>query len=169
VIYGDPLAYGAMLVAVPDLVDVKTLTSPYFLDPFPGMLFKSFVGAFGWMNLWLSAKFYWLWGCIGIVSALGYVKGLFQNRVDCRITSILLTIPTLSLALVIQLNLTFSQPQGRYLFPALPALVTLEAIGLERLPGWSKRVTFVFLTLLVILNIYILATVIIPSYWLSTD
>jgi hypothetical protein len=40
---------------------------------------------------------------------------------------ILFTAPVLALAMTVQLNLTFSQPQGRYLFAALSAGAVLAA------------------------------------------
>jgi hypothetical protein len=47
----------------------------------------------------------------------------------------------LSIALLVHLNLTFSQPQGRLLFPALPAVAVLAALGLEALPLWNRWLT----------------------------
>ena len=79
-------------------------------------------------------------------------------------TFILLTFPILSIMVTIYINLRFSQPQGRYLFPALGAIVLLAAMGLEGLPFWNKKLTFLLLGILLLVNLYIVGAVIIPAY-----
>src|SRR5215475_592613 len=54
--------------AVPDLIVPKPITSPYFRTEFPDLLWRSFVGLFGWMDLampeWLYRFFAALAGMI---------------------------------------------------------------------------------------------------------
>lgn len=164
-LYGDALASGVMLSVVSHLVDIKPITSSYFVTRFPFLLFRSSIGGFGWMSLWLPEWMYLFFGLLAVVSILGYLWRLFSRHIDGRLTLTLLTIPVLNLAIVIYINLIFTQPQGRYLFPALPALALLMAIGLQGIPGWSRCSTLVALGVLTLLNIYILFTVIIPAYW----
>jgi hypothetical protein len=69
--------------------------------------------------------------------------------------------------MTVQLNLTFSQPQGRYLFPALSAVAVLAAIGLEGIPLWRPSWTYVITVLFAVCNVAILCALIIPTYWSS--
>ncbi len=166
-VYGDPFAEKALLTAVGYLIDIKPIASPYFTSRFPHDLYQSFIGVFGWMNLWMPAWLYLMYGFLGVASILGYVWRFKSHDIDGRLTFILLSMPLLSIALVIYMNLTVTQPQGRYLFPALPAVASLVAIGLEGIPGWSQRATWLILGALVLLNVYILATIVIASYWVT--
>ncbi len=165
ILYGDPLANRIMLTVVANIVDIKPITSLYFFTTFPKNLFFSFIGFFGWMNLRLPDWLYLIFGGLSILAAAGYVWRTLQHKIDGRLTLILLTFPILSLAIAVYINLTFSQPQGRYLFPALAAIALLAALGLEGLPFWGKRLTNYLTGSLFLLNLYIVGTVIIPAYW----
>lgn len=166
--YGDPLASGAMLHAVSGLVDKKSLDSSYFVTVFPNWLSRSFVAVFGWMNIWVSEWIYRLFAAIGMIALAGIIARLLRFASERVMILVLLTIPLFNLIVVLDINLTFDQPQGRYMFPALSAIAVLIALGLERLPGWVKRPSLfnaAGLTGLAALNVGILTTVIIPSYW----
>lgn len=167
VLYGDPFAGRAMITAVSDLVAVKPLTSSYFDLIFPLFLFHSFIGGFGWMSLWMPEWLYMLFGSLMMFSFIGFVIRWIRHGIDSRLAVILLTMPVLSFLIVVNINLTFDQPQGRYLFPALPALAVTGAMGLRSSPVWSKRVMMIMLSALALLNVYILATVVVPAYWLT--
>jgi 4-amino-4-deoxy-L-arabinose transferase-like glycosyltransferase len=164
-LYGDPFASQQMLIAVANLVDVKPLNSPYFVTTFPDLLFKSFVGIFGLMNIYLPNWIYSIFTMLFLFAVSGYVLGLINRRISLLVTIILFMIFLLNLFIVIRINLTFTQPQGRYLFPALPAVALIVAIGLENLPRWSNYLTSGFLGGLLALHVYILATLVIPAYW----
>ena len=45
----------------------------------------------------------------------------------------------------------------------------VSAVGLESIPGWSKRVNLAVLGALALLNVYILTSVVVPAYWLTTQ
>ena len=164
-LYGDPIARGAMETAVSYLIDKHSLFSPYFVTIFPSALGHSFVGAFGWMSLWLPEWIYRLFGLLAAVSMMGYLWRWYRGGIDTRLIFILSTVPLLSLMVTIYINITFSQPQGRYLFPALSAIALLVAIGLEGLPGWNRWLTYSIVGILAILNVYILCSVVYPTYW----
>jgi 4-amino-4-deoxy-L-arabinose transferase-like glycosyltransferase len=139
VLYGDPFAAQAMLTVVADLARPKSLTSPYFWTIFPSWLSRSFIGVFGWFNLrlppWVYVG-YWLLGLAGLGgAALVWVR----HEVDRRILLVLALAAMLALVVVIQINRLQDQPQGRYLFPGLPALAALIAVGLETLPDLRRR------------------------------
>ncbi len=166
-LYGDPLANGAMLNVVSLIVDHKSITAPYFTQVFPSLLYRSSIGLFGWMNLPSPDWVYWLYGALIVGALVGYVWRFFARNVDLRLTLILFTIPLLNLAVTVYINLTFSQPQGRYMFPAMPALAFLTAYGLIGLPAWSGRATLILLMLLALVNIYLLLGVVVPAYWMN--
>jgi 4-amino-4-deoxy-L-arabinose transferase-like glycosyltransferase len=165
VLYGDPFAKQAMLTAVANIVETKPITSPYFTTIFPQVLVRSFIGVFGLMNLYLPGWIYRFFELVGVLGVLGYVRCLIGRRIDVRFTMILLSIPICALLVVIYINLSFSQPQGRYMFVALPAIALLIARGLEGLPGWSRSITLAAVGVMAVLNIYILSTLVIPAYW----
>ena len=165
ILYGDPLASRIMLTVVANIIDAKPITSPYFLTTFPKYLYMSFVGMFGWMNLPLFGWLYIFFGLLFGVAALGYIRRMLYHQVDGFLTLILLTFPILSLGITIYINLNFSQPQGRYLFPALGAIALLVGLGLEGLPFWNKRFTYSLLAVLMLLNLFIIRTIVVPAYW----
>lgn len=164
-LYGDPLAEAAMESAVAPIIVKKSLWASYFLDPFPSLLAQSFVGMFGWMNVPLPFPIYLLFGLIGVVALFGCGAALRGRTLSARLLLILATIPVLNLLLVVYINLTFTQPQGRYLFPALPALGVLAAVGLEGVLTWNRRRAALFVGALAALNVGILTFVVIPAYW----
>lgn len=165
ILYGDPFATREVLAVIPDQIERRSLTSPYFVTTFPLHLTKSFIGNFGWQNLGLP---YWMYGLfIGLTAAASsglwrYVK---QGGATARLTLIVLTIPLLNLAVVVYVNLTLTNWQGRYLFPALPAIALLAGLGLENLPRWSERLAALTVAGLALLNAAILGLVVFPAYW----
>jgi len=164
-LYGDPLARKAMYTAVGSLINEKSLTSRYFVDVFPGQLATSFIGVFGWRTLssprWVY-QIYWLLAGFGL---LGLVFGIIRKRIDIRMAVIIALIPVLALLVVVEINLMFDQPQGRYLFTALPALALLIALGLENLPRLPAHLSPWLIAGLGFLNLYILLRVVLPAYW----
>ena len=111
------------------------------MTTFPTVSAQSFVGVFGWMNVYLPRPLYWIFGTLALAVIAGLCRGLLRGRLNARLVGILVILPLLSVASLVQFNLTFTQPQGRYVFPALPAIMTLAAIGLEALPRWNGRLT----------------------------
>ena len=164
-LYGDPFASRAMLTVVWFLVDQKPLLSPYFLHAFPIRVAKSFVGTFGWMNLPLPSWIYAVFLLLGLAAGLGLVRRWASRRLDGRLAGLLILLSALTLAVVVHINRILSQPQGRYLFPALGAIALLVALGLEGLPGWSAATAKATVAALAARNIFVLAAVVWPAYW----
>jgi len=98
---------------------------------------------------------------------LGLCWAVARRHIPARLTLILATAPVIAFALVVKLNLTFTQPQGRYLFPALSAMAVLAAIGFESLPGWTPTVTKIVVVLAAFWNTAVLCAVILPTYWIA--
>jgi 4-amino-4-deoxy-L-arabinose transferase-like glycosyltransferase len=165
-IYGNPLATGKVIwAAVPSVIVPKGITSPFFRTEFPVLLWRSFVGLFGWMNVIMPDALYRSFAALGLLGIIGYALHFVRHPKDRRLALVLLPVPVLALLAVIQYNLTFSQPQGRYLFPALTAIAVLIAIGIGELPGWGRRCTYLTVIALAVVNLAVLVGIIIPAYW----
>jgi len=163
--YGDPLAKGAMSSVVPFLIQHKSITSPYFLHLFPRSTAMSLAGVFGWMNVPMPAWIYRVFTGLVLVAAAGYAVGLIRRQISWRLTVTLASIVALNIFVVVDINLMFDQPQGRYMFPALAAIAVLGALGLEGVlsrPSFIRRLPIVALLLL---NLYVLFAVVLPAYW----
>lgn len=178
VTYNDPLTLHTMETVLPVLVSHKTLRSAYFLGEFRVLVWRSFIGLFGWMNIPLPRGFYWAFGWAAAVAAAGLAWRLMrvargklaagEGRKELAIIVALAAIMVLAIVQLVQLNLTYTQPQGRLLFPALAAIMVLVAMGLEGLPFWSPRFSAGLLVLLAAVNVVVLMKVIVPAYWLPS-
>jgi hypothetical protein len=70
------------------------------------------------------------------------------------------------LGAVVHINLSFTQPQGRYLFPALPAIALLVALGLTHLPvAIASRTHVVVPVALGGFNVWCLVFVLIAAFY----
>lgn len=129
-LYGEFLGTEMEKHTLPGLVDEKSLFSRYFLKSFWLTTGVSFIASFGWMNVTLPSPvfaFYFLILLIGIGGfLLSWRRG--QNPHALFITLFIL----LCFGGVVYYNLTYTQPQGRFLFPAL----SLIGIGLAF--GWRE-------------------------------
>jgi hypothetical protein len=164
-LYGDPLAKKAMYTAVGSLIQQKSVTSRYFVEVFPGKLATSFIGVFGWGTVSSPRWVYYIYWLLAGLGALGLVCGIIRKRIDIRMGVVLGLMPVLALLVVVEINLMFDQPQGRYMFTALPALALLIAIGLENLPRFPTHLSPWLIAGLGFLNLYILLRVVLPAYW----
>jgi hypothetical protein len=104
--------------------------------------------------------------CCGLLWRVARRTGEKHGAVIATLAAIVV----LTIALLVQLNLMFTQPQGRLLFPALPALAVLVALGLEALPGWNRPdwnrwMTCGAVLAAAALNVNLLAEYIVPIYW----
>lgn len=145
-LYGDLTGWRQFVLVHAAQVKSHALTSDHFLSirpgSFPVRTFESFWGCFGWMNLKLPVWIYAaLAGVCGLaVIGLGIEMGTGHSRSASSRTIPLLGVPVaVSLALLVALNLTFTQPQGRYLFPALVPIALLLAAGLKHAADVSAR------------------------------
>lgn len=111
-----------------DLVEQKALLDPYFLTDFPLMTGRSFIAHFGWMDVPVSRLIIALYGVV-------LIGLLLASLTDLRRSGIAWLGILGMVAGLISYNLTFTQPQGRLLFPALGAIGMAMAIGAER---WAQ-------------------------------
>jgi 4-amino-4-deoxy-L-arabinose transferase-like glycosyltransferase len=130
----------------------------------------SFWGVFGWMGVWMDARVYTAALAFGVAVVAGCmwqvadrrlsgakvsgvrVSGVKDRKSASRFTFHVSRFQTWALALLalsalgtlgiyITYNLLFVQPQGRYLFPALPAISLAAAVGwwtVARRPGAAR-------------------------------
>jgi 4-amino-4-deoxy-L-arabinose transferase-like glycosyltransferase len=125
-LYGDPMGNAMERATLPSLYYPRSITDQWFRGEFPLLLSASFDGLLSWMNLWLPAWVYWLYAGLGVAA----VVGLLRRLRDPWTWLAALFVGT-CLAGVVVYNLTFPQPQGRYLFAALPFVAFLAATGLR--------------------------------------
>jgi len=131
-VYGplDPLA----MVRHDQIVVGQPRWAAYDLEAFDfffRILFRSFWGMFGWMGVVLDDGFYILYLVLTVLGVAGVVLGRWTaDNQQLRHKDILGWAALLVFGEVAYYNLTFIQPQGRYLFPAL------VPIGLFLSSGW---------------------------------
>jgi hypothetical protein len=110
------------------------LASWYVPGEFGGRLYSSAIGFFGSWEAQLPAGVYLLYGGL-LLAALGGLGLQFwqqEFRVDARIGLAVALIGS-CFAGVLYYNTTYSQAQGRFLFPVLSLLGVLVALGLQAL------------------------------------
>jgi hypothetical protein len=166
VLYGDPFASEAMRHAVAHLITDRPLVSRYFVDEFPRILTQSFIGIFGWANVFLPPVAYYayvLFFAAGLGSA---TLAVWRRRLDWRLAAVLALAGLAALAVVVRINLQFTQLQGRYLMQGLPAFAVALALGLRALPPPLLRFTSpaVVGTGLLVANLAALLFVVWPAF-----
>ncbi len=166
--YGDPIGAGAMNGAVGDLVAHHSLLSNYMVQVLPAEVYETFVLAIGrydefWAPLWVYAAY----GGVMVVPLVGVWRLVRQRSEHLRLVAVLLVMFAGALAAVLVINLSFTQPQGRYLLPALPALAVVGALGLEATPGWREHAaaaTATIATLLGVADLALMVGVVVPAF-----
>jgi hypothetical protein len=165
-LYGDPTARSAMRTAVSHLITDRSLFSAYFLWDFPLLLFASFIAVFGWANVVLPKWIYLVFVALCLIAVAGVVRGWFLRAIDGRILRMLVLLIASAVAVVVYINLMFTQPQGRYMLQALPAVALFVALGLTHLPApLGSRSLVAVAVALFSFNVWCLAGVIVPAYW----
>jgi hypothetical protein len=140
--------HAEVVVGQPRWADLAVEPLPHFLST----LFNSFWAQFGWMSVLVDERIYRLFGLFTALAVLGLLGRLLQGR-TARLArplnsaaaltpaptgatlALVLVVVAVVFAQVVYYNLWFVQPQGRYLFPALPALALLAAAGWYALGG----------------------------------
>jgi hypothetical protein len=166
-LYGDLLGQKVMITvnSAWGLVEKHSLGSRYFRTDFPLHFGASFIGLFGWMTLRLPIWAYVVYLTALVSAGASWIGGIRQRRIDFRLSAIVSTVIMLNLLAVIHLNLTFHQPQGRYMLPTLPAIALLLGLGLESRRSWSEFRTMLTLGGLAVSNLIILVVWVIPAFW----
>lgn len=166
-LYGDPFAIDAFNKAFTgspqaDMFIGQFGMSGYMMNWVGWWTARSFVGAFGYMDLFLADDVYrMLLAALGVL-AIGWVFSLTRpihkdppHSIGFHWTAGVLLLVVF--ALFIRFNLTYFQGQARYLYPAVAVFAAGFGIGLCRLLGRHERFAAPMLALaLVALNVWIL-------------
>lgn len=135
--YGDPLGESTFHRFASDLFDLPRFGHEgHGLGVLVRDSFVSFWGYLGWLESRAPTLFYALAAAISIVAIVGV---LLHSRSERRLGRAVLErglfVMTGWLALQLLFfagfNAAYFQPQGRYLFPALPAIAILGVVGLR--------------------------------------
>lgn len=135
-LYGDVLASQMEQRTFPFLVQKKSLLDPFFVTAFPRNMYSSYIGLFGWMNVVLPSAVYYACGGLLFLCVVGLFKFLRRREESRQLVLVSLTLAGVCLAAIIYFNLTYSQAQGRYLFPAISAISIVLGAGLVE---WLSR------------------------------
>jgi 4-amino-4-deoxy-L-arabinose transferase-like glycosyltransferase len=162
----DQLAYAYRYLQVkPALISVA-----YLVGLWPET-YTSFWGTFGWMNVSTPR---WIANALTVITAAGLfgslillARGTRRPAMPSLRPSLLLLWTACGLVAIgfIRFNLSMRQPQGRFLFAALPALVILVALGYRFLAGRRFAVVGVSIVLLTLIaNLVSLFGSLLPAY-----
>lgn len=146
-------------------------------------LWLSLIAVFGWFNLRAPDWIYWIWSGMVVLALPGAVwQGRNRTRINTdehefNLQSLIINFqkPWLSglllagWVLVVYAGLvTFMMQteaaQGRLMFPAIVPLALGLAYGLSRLPGWGRRLVWLWPGLGLATTLYALFFVIRPAY-----
>jgi hypothetical protein len=131
VLYAEWLGTQMEVNTLPGLVEPRPLLSSYFVTTFPSRLWRSYIAHLGHASVPVPGVILLpLAALVFVPLAVGLLPGrLLAGRDRAFLTACLL----LNVAAVVFYNLTFSQAQGRLLFPSLAAAALLWAAGMARL------------------------------------
>lgn len=122
--------------------------------------FRSFIGVFGYMDIFLPSVLYAILG----LGFLGILLMNIPNRrnaeiVEARPVRTMLTVFFVVVALLfIRFNMQYFQAQARYLLPAIASVSACVGCGLIALAkDKKKQVIGVFICILIALNLYVLS------------
>jgi 4-amino-4-deoxy-L-arabinose transferase-like glycosyltransferase len=117
------------LLCVVAAVGYRSLISEVYIGVFFENLHTSFVGLFGYNAVFLPDAVYSFYGCLLGLAAVG----LLVDR--CKDIKVLAAgfFVLACLAGIVRFNLTYKQPAGRYLFPAVTLVAVLGACGWQAL------------------------------------
>ena len=161
--WADPLALARHSAVVADQPRFPGLSAEY-VGAFATTSFHSFWAQFGWMAIVAQPRLYLAWGIVTLLAVLGLaIQRCWARRPEWRL---LVAGSVLALIAYLGYNLTFEQPQGRYLFPALVPIALLLVAGWARLaPTRLQAATVMAIgTALIALNAYALLRVLAPGF-----
>lgn len=164
-LYGDPLAIKAFGEAFKGSAQAATFIQAfgapaYWTDWVGWWTARSLLGAFGYMDIFLSDGLYRVWiGVLLLMFGLGSVALKRSRPADSApalaATSVLLAVV---LVLFLRFNSQYFQGQARYLLPAIAPLSLFATAAVLALKPTSQRVSLGALSaILLALNLYVLS------------
>lgn len=138
-LYGDPLGWGRWTTTRSDLVRDRPMKLEEVVEGAP-VLFRSFWGVFGWMNVELPEGWYTAALAASLLAGLGLLVALAvavrrRERVELEAMGLALAAVAVTYVAVVRFAATFggSGWQGRYLFGAVAAIALLLVLGWDAL------------------------------------
>lgn len=128
-IYGELLGSAMEKNTLAASIHSKSIFSPYFMAEMPFVAFISFVGRFGWVNVPVSKYVLLLYASIISLGLFGFAVRLVKSRLKDRAMVSSMIFVCLCLSGFIYYNLTYTQPQGRFMFPSLSAISLILTYG----------------------------------------
>jgi len=174
VLYGDPLA-SKIRFSIDPCADRKSITDPFFRQSYFSAIYKSFVGNLGSLSIPLPRSTYYAFGFLLIGGSLGLLwlflcpkpkEASLSPSQKHVIIILLLSIALLLISSIIH-HLSYTAPQGRNLFPILPAVSVLVALGLsvflQKVP-WPKALWGFLICSMLFLNLFCIFRCLLPAY-----
>lgn len=162
-LYGDPLAMKAFKEAFTGSASRDKLPGPpdwfsYFTNWVGWWTIRSFLGVFGYMDIFLDEKLYRI--AFAVLTLLGFGGVYAVSRPEIKpfktITIVNATFVTFALLSFIQFNIQYFQGQARYLMPAIGPIAICMSLGLLSVFKWRWKTALGIWTLaFVALNLYI--------------
>ena len=166
IVYNDVFGTQMEIVTMPELVNKKSLFSYYFISRFLSGLLNSFIGSFGWMYIRIPLYIHLFYLVLGFAAVFGFIRSkIIQNRYLFNIAILMTLFVLLCLIGITFFNLTYTQHQGRYMFPVISFIVIILSLGLKYFTGLyknyiSRRILIIsVITALVIFDFICLFTV----------
>lgn len=115
---------------------VDMLSQPYSGMYWPSLVFKSFIAAFGYMNIFVDNGIYFCYAALIVAGIVLFILRMVMGRKGIKIPAAYLIGLLLCVAIPFVLSVYNSwsgdfQPQGRYLMPALVPFMILVTMGYE--------------------------------------
>ncbi len=127
-LFGDPLGTAMEHKALAPLLVERGITDPYFWTTFPMITGRSFIGHFGWMNVYMPRIAIAIVSSVILMGMLGSIGSFWTLELRPRVVFLWLLL-LIGIASLAWYNLSFEQPQGRLLFHVLGAIVLLAGLG----------------------------------------
>jgi uncharacterized membrane protein YbhN (UPF0104 family)/4-amino-4-deoxy-L-arabinose transferase-like glycosyltransferase len=166
-LYRDPFGLKLMFAVLPARTQRPSATE--LLHLLDGAL-KSFFGVFGWFNIAMQPWVYTVFEMGLLIAVVGLLRLVYlfvmQQRWADLICIGLLVFWSSGFILALVGWTQARYPQGRLLFPAIPAIATLVILGLAQWPAtrWARSLIAMLLVLLVGFAVVVPYRYIAPAY-----
>jgi 4-amino-4-deoxy-L-arabinose transferase-like glycosyltransferase len=167
--YGDPFMVAAQAATMPEQIRQYPMSARVLADFLVGTV-RSFFGILGRYEVPLAGTAYLLFFALAGAAAAGLARrAAGARRVALapgggRALAVLVAATLLLCGVVVAGNLTFWSSQGRYLFPAAPALALLFVLGLQEALGVGPRAWLALALVLFAVDAHTLFRRFLPTY-----
>lgn len=140
-LYGDVLGAGAHEAAFKGNRVADGDRWRYLLAEFPVRAFETAVAGVGWTLERAPSWTEWLAFALLATGAIGWVRRRRELAAECGAGAVMVLVLAIAavMAVLVRYNVTYYQPQGRYLLPAYGPVILLAAAGIGALAGPVAR------------------------------